>query len=399
MDRQLLEVAMAIRMTSSDAGPSGAGHACSLVAIDDSADAVSLSRATRALEARVPRDGVMVLEAGADGAAAAAGVRAFLARHGAAPSVVALPGHALFPRADTPTALSALRGRLAGVVPEPSTATAETRMRGCVAIVTGAAQGFGRGIAEQLVRHGAAVVIADVNDALGEATARELCAACGAGCAVFAHVDITDLASVESGIQRAIAGYGGIDLFVANAGILKAGSLADMDAASFDLVTRVNYTGYFTCAKAVAPWMRLQHRLNPRHFMDIVQINSKSGLEGSKNNSAYAGSKFGTIGLTQSFALELVGDNIKVNSICPGNYFDGPLWSDPERGLFVQYLRAGKVPGAKTIDDIRAFYMGKVPMNRGCTPEDVAIAILYLRDQKYETGQALPVTGGQVMLN
>ena len=89
----------------------------------------------------------------------------------------------------------------------------------------------------------------------------------------------------------------------------------------------------------------------------LSRINSKSGLEGSKNNSAYAGGKFGGIGLTQSFALELVGWNIKVNSICPGNFYDGPLWSDPERGLFVQYLNAGKVPGAKTVEDVKAYYL------------------------------------------
>jgi sorbitol-6-phosphate 2-dehydrogenase len=134
-------------------------------------------------------------------------------------------------------------------------------------------------------------------------------------------------------------------------------------------------------------------------WSDIVQINSKSGLEGSNKNGAYAGSKFGTIGLTQSFAKELVVDRIKVNSICPGNFFDGPLWSDPDHGLFVQYLRTGKVPGAKTVEDVRKAYEEKVPMARGCTPTDVTRAILYCVEQQYETGQAIPVTGGQVMLH
>ncbi|WP_372933143.1 SDR family NAD(P)-dependent oxidoreductase, partial [Mariniphaga sediminis] len=133
-------------------------------------------------------------------------------------------------------------------------------------------------------------------------------------------------------------------------------------------------------------------------YMDIIQVNSKSGLKGSNRNFAYAGGKFGGIGLTQSFALELMPFNIKVNSICPGNYFDGPLWSDPEKGLFVQYLNAGKVPGAKTIADVKLFYEAQVPAGRGCTPEDVAKAIFYVIDQQYETGQAVPVTGGQNML-
>jgi len=143
--------------------------------------------------------------------------------------------------------------------------------------------------------------------------------------------------------------------------------------------------------------MKLQHRLNPELFMDIIQINSKSGLSGSKKNFAYAGGKFGGIGLTQSFALELIEHNIKVNAVCPGNFFEGPLWSDPQNGLFVQYLKAGKAPEAKTIADVKRFYENKVPMKRGCTPEDVTKAILYVIDQTYETGQAIPVTGGQEM--
>ena len=114
---------------------------------------------------------------------------------------------------------------------------------------------------------------------------------------------------------------------------------------------------------------------------------------------AIKGIQFGGIGLTQSFALELCAYNIKVNAVCPGNFLDGPLWSDPVRGLFVQYLEAGKVPGAKTVADVRRYYEAKVPMNRGCLPIDVARAVMYCVEQKYETGQAIPVTGGQVMLN
>jgi sorbitol-6-phosphate 2-dehydrogenase len=144
--------------------------------------------------------------------------------------------------------------------------------------------------------------------------------------------------------------------------------------------------------------MKIQFRFNQDYFSDIIQINSKSGLEGSKRNFAYAGSKFGGIGLVQSFALELIEYNIKVNAICPGNFFEGPLWSDPEKGLFNQYLKSNKVPDARTIEDVRKFYESKVPMKRGCQINDVVKAIFYIIDQKYETGQAVPVTGGQIML-
>ena len=216
------------------------------------------------------------------------------------------------------------------------------------------------------------------------------------GHAVFANV--SDEESVSAMVDSVVAYFGGIDLFVSNAGIAKAGSLEVMTKQVFELVTAVNYTGYFLCAKYASAVMKLQHKYAPNYMMDIVEINSKSGLAGSNKNFAYAGSKFGGIGLTQSFAMELAEYNIKVNAICPGNYLNGPLWSDPERGLFVQYLNAGKVPGAKTVEDVRRFYESKVPLNRGCEPIDVARAIFYIAEQSYETGQAIPVTGGQEML-
>jgi len=274
------------------------------------------------------------------------------------------------------------------------------RAAGKVAVVTGAAQGFGLAIAADLVSEGAHVVLADLNVALAEANAAELEARFGPGRATATATNVMDEASVSEGIHATVRRYGGVDLLVSNAGVLRAGSVVGQPLADFDLVTRVNYRGYFVCVRSVAPVMARQHAARPDgRWGDIVEINSKSGLVGSSRNSAYAGSKFGGIGLTQSFALELVGDGIKVNAICPGNFLDGPLWSDPDNGLFVQYLRQGKVPGATTAADVRHSYEAKVPMGRGCSPADVMEALYYLVAQQYETGQALPVTGGQVMLS
>ena len=273
------------------------------------------------------------------------------------------------------------------------------RFAGKVALVTGAAQGFGLAIAADLVAQGGHVVLADVNGALAESNARELEVQHGPGRASAAAMNVMDEESVAAGVHAAVARYGGLDVFVSNAGVLRAGGVMAQPLAEFDLVTRVNYRGYFLGVRFAAPIMARQHRARPACWSDIIEINSKSGLTGSSRNSAYAGSKFGGIGLTQSFALELVGDGIKVNAICPGNFLEGPLWADPETGLFVQYLREGKVPGATTIDDVRRFYEAKVPMGRGCTPADVLEALYYIVAQRYETGQALPVTGGQVMLS
>ena len=214
----------------------------------------------------------------------------------------------------------------------------------------------------------------------------------------FVKTNVTDSRSVENMVRETVFAFGGLDLFISNAGVLKAGGLEVLGEEDFDFVTSVNYKGFYLGTKYASRVMKTQHHHAPEHFSDIIQINSKSGLQGSNRNFAYAGSKFGSIGLVQSFALELVTEKIKVNAVCPGNFFDGPLWSDPENGLFVQYLRAGKVAGATTIEDVRRHYESLVPMGRGTTVEDVYKAVRYLIDQEYETGQALPVTGGQVML-
>ncbi|MBQ8333905.1 MAG: SDR family oxidoreductase, partial [Clostridia bacterium] len=243
----------------------------------------------------------------------------------------------------------------------------------------------------------ASVVIADMNAEGAKKTAESIAEDCGVP-TLAVSANVSDEDSVRKMMEDCVLAFGGLDIFVNNAGIVRAGSLEEMTKQNFELVTAVNYTAYFLCAKYASAVMKIQRETAPEYMADIIEINSKSGLAGSNKNFAYAGSKFGGIGLTQSFALELAPYGIKVNAVCPGNFLDGPLWSDPEKGLFVQYLNAGKVPGAKTVEDVRRFYESKVPLNRGCRIEDVAKAVVYIIDQKYETGQAIPVTGGQEML-
>ncbi|HZK11816.1 MAG TPA: SDR family NAD(P)-dependent oxidoreductase [Atribacterota bacterium] len=267
-----------------------------------------------------------------------------------------------------------------------------------IAVVTGGAQGFGESIVRELTKSECLVFIADINAKGANQLAEELNIKYKKTTALAIKVDVTNEDSVKKMIVEIVKKVGGMDIFISNAGVLKASSVKEMEFSEFAFVNQVNYFGYFLCVKHASKVMALQNLASKKYFTDIIQINSKSGLKGSNKNSAYAGSKFGSLGLTQSFALELIDDNIKVNAICPGNFFEGPLWADPENGLFVQYLRTGKVPGAKTLEDVKRFYESKVPMKRGCTGEDVTKAIYYLIDQKYETGQAIPVTGGQVML-
>ncbi len=271
-------------------------------------------------------------------------------------------------------------------------------LSGKIAVVTGSAQGFGAHIAEYLCSQGARVALADMNYG-GVCERAEFLSKTYDIPTLPIMANVSDEASVRDMIQKVVLSFGGLDIFINNAGIVRAGSLEEMTKENFELVTSVDYTAYFLCVKYAAEPMKIQRACAQNYMADIIEINSKSGLEGSNKNFAYAGAKFGGIGLTQSFALELAPFGIKVNAICPGNFLDGPLWSDPDRGLFVQYLKAGKVPGAKTVADVRAAYEAKVPLGRGCRAEDVNRAIAYIIEQKYETGQALPVTGGQTMLN
>ena len=347
-------------------------------------------------------------------------VKAFTAANGEVPTIVEIPGKAVFAAGNT----LAEAGRAAGIIrlaseaarlaaafggadflPETKCSNADKctscgekgRLAGKVAVITGAAQGFGYGIAEELAREGAVIVIADMNQEGASKAADEIRSRFPQSQAFAVAVNVSDEASVENMTRAVAEKCGGIDLFVANAGVVRAGSVKEITLKDWEFVTDINYNGYFLCVKHVARLMSCQ-TADGGDWLDIVQVNSKSGLQGSNKNGAYAGGKFGGIGLTQSFAMELVTDRIKVNSVCPGNFFDGPLWSNPEKGLFVQYLNSGKVPGAKTVEDVKKFYESKIPMNRGCFPADVAKAILYAVEQKYETGQAIPVTGGQVML-
>jgi len=310
------------------------------------------------------------------------------------PDYIFLKGIGLVAVAENAALLDVLFGAREELV-----AAVSGRVQDKIAIVTGGAQGFGGGIAELLYAQGANVVVADLNEEVGRKMVEKLNSKKQTNQAFFVKANVVSPESVEEMVAITVKQFGGLDVIISNAGILRAGGLDEMTPEIFSVMTDVNYKGYFLCAKYASAVMKNQSQFRENYFTDIIQINSKSGLKGSNRNFAYAGGKFGGIGLTQSFAMELMPQKIKVNSICPGNFFEGPLWSDPEKGLFVQYLKAGKVPGAEDVEDVKAFYEKQVPAGRGCRVIDVVRAIFYVMEQEYETGQALPVTGGQNMLN
>ena len=261
-----------------------------------------------------------------------------------------------------------------------------------IAVVTGGAQGLGQAISERLAREGCHVLIADVNETGAKAAAAAIARETGRR-VLGLKVDVTQEADIEALFDRAMREFGRVDIVVANAAILIAQPIAEADAGKWRAVLNVNLFGYFLTTKHACRIMKGQRSGS------IININSKSGRKGSAANSAYAAAKFGGIGLTQSAALEMAPFNVRCNAICPGNLLDSPLWTDPEKGLFVQYLRAGKVPGATNVEEVRRAYVNQVPMKRGCAYEDVCNAVVFLASSQsaYITGISLSVTGGQEM--
>jgi sorbitol-6-phosphate 2-dehydrogenase len=264
-----------------------------------------------------------------------------------------------------------------------------------IAVVTGGAQGLGEAICHRLAREGAHVVVADLNlegarrvaaDIEGRTDRSRRGLRSDDRRALAVEVDVTDEAQVAAMVDRTVQALGRLDILVSNAGILVAEPVDQFPVDEWRAVIEVNLVGYFLCAKHAARVMKAQ-----RDGV-IIQVNSKSGKKGSYKNSAYAASKFGGIGLTQSIALELAEYGVRVNAVCPGNLLDSPLWVD---SLYEQYARNLGI----TEEEVRQRYVDQVPMKRGCTYEDVCNVVVFLASDQasYMTGQAINVTGGQEM--
>jgi sorbitol-6-phosphate 2-dehydrogenase len=254
-----------------------------------------------------------------------------------------------------------------------------------IAIVTGGGQGLGQAICQRLAEEGAHIVVADINTSTAEQTAAAIRERTDRT-AIAVQVNVTDEGQVESMVQRTVDEFGRLDILVSNAGVLRSGPIEGFDAGDWQFVMNVNLFGYFLCAKHACRVMMEQRSGT------IIQINSKSGKKGSFKNSAYAATKFGGIGLTQSVALEMAEYGVRVNAVCPGNLLDSPLWVN---SLYGQYAQRWGI----TEEEVRQRYVDQVPMKRGCTYEDVCKVVVFLASEQssYMTGQAINVTGGQEM--
>jgi 3-oxoacyl-[acyl-carrier protein] reductase len=244
-------------------------------------------------------------------------------------------------------------------------------LTGKTAIVTGAARGIGRVIAEELARAGANVALCDLKAEWLAETA-EAVQAFG----VKAHalgVNVSNGDDVNKAVDAAVEVFGGVDILVNNAGITKDGLLIRMSEEDWDAVLDVNLKGTFLFTKAVArPMMKSRQGV-------IVNIASIIGLIGNAGQCNYAASKAGVIALTKSSARELAARNIRVNAIAPG---------------FIESKMTDILS-----DDVKQKMLDQIPMKRFGGPADVAKAVLFLTTDAsaYITGQVLSVNGGMFM--
>ncbi|TDP90407.1 3alpha(or 20beta)-hydroxysteroid dehydrogenase [Leucobacter luti] len=235
------------------------------------------------------------------------------------------------------------------------------RVAGKIALVTGAAQGMGAAHARLLVKEGARVVLADLNDAAGEALAAEL----GEN-ARYVHLDVTDYPAWEAAIAFTVAEFGGLDVLVNNAGIVNFTPLPEFPLDLWDKTLAVNLTSVFYGMRAAFEPLRNSGKGS------VVNISSVAGLVGLPAMPAYNATKFGVRGITKSAALDFGPHNIRVNSIHPGT-IRTPMTAD------------------------LAVDQSHVALERAADPEEVSALVLYLAsdDSSFSTGAEFIVDGGQ----
>jgi 2-hydroxycyclohexanecarboxyl-CoA dehydrogenase len=246
-----------------------------------------------------------------------------------------------------------------------------------VAIVTGGAQGIGKGIATTLGEQGFRVAVADLNAEVAEQTAKEIVAAGGEAVAV--EIDVTSTASVEAAVAKVEAELGPIEVVVNNAGWDDFMPFVKTDEEFWDKILDINYKGALRVIKAVVPGMM------ERGFGRVINIGSDAGRVGSSLEAVYSGAKGGIIAFTKTLAREVATKGVTANTVCPG-----PT-DTPALRKFAQ--------GAGDSEKVIGGMTRAVPMKRLGTPEDVGPAVAFFASDGagFVTGQTLSVSGGLTM--
>ncbi len=263
------------------------------------------------------------------------------------------------------------------------TISALVDLSGRTAIVTGGALGIGAGIAARLAEAGANVVIADIDAAAAEATAKELT---GQGhTALAVQTDMADDESIELMVAAAVGRFGGVDILVNNAGVYPSILVTELTGEQFDRVLRVNLHGVFMATKLVARQM-----IDTGRRGRIVNITSIDALHPSAPGLAtYDASKHGVWGFTKNVALELAPHGIVVNAVAPGSI------ATPG----TQQMTATAHPGGVDMAAVSDAMSARIPMGRTGEPDDIGRAVLFLASDlaSYITGAQLVVDGGMLL--
>ncbi|MDH4301669.1 MAG: 3-oxoacyl-[acyl-carrier-protein] reductase [Nitrospira sp.] len=245
-------------------------------------------------------------------------------------------------------------------------------LQGKTAIVTGAAQGIGRAIAEHLAQAGADIAVADLDPGRSSETVGAI-ETLGRK-ALNLKVNVADTNDTKAMVEQVIKAWGKIDILVNNAGITRDGLLLRMKEEDWNLVLQINLNGTFNCTKAVLQPMTKQR------YGRIVNIASIVGVIGNAGQANYSASKAAVIGFTKTVGREYASRNVTVNAVAPG------------------FIDTAMTHGLST--DVKDTLLKQIPLGRLGTPGDVAAAVRFLVSEEaaYITGHVLHVNGGMLMV-